>query len=109
MRSWPRSETGIPHAENGAIVTFGAKPTEPNTQFGYIEADTGRSFADGASPIARFVEKPDPETAAEYVAERPLLLEFRHFPDEGRERLLDEMREFLPDSLDAIVRCGRRS
>ena len=31
--------TGIPHAEEGAIVTFGAKPTEANTQFGYIEAE----------------------------------------------------------------------
>src|SRR4051794_17288577 len=30
--------TGIPHAEQGAIVTFGAQPTEPNTQYGYIEA-----------------------------------------------------------------------
>ena len=60
-------ETGIPHAEEGAIVTFGAKPTEPNTQFGYIEADAGRPFPDGASPIARFVEKPDAQTAAEYV------------------------------------------
>src|SRR5205085_12087199 len=60
--------TGIPHAEKGAIVTFGAKPTEPNTQFGYIEADTGRAFDDGAAPIARFVEKPDPDTAADYVA-----------------------------------------
>src|SRR5438270_74586 len=29
---------GIPPAQAGAIVTFGAKPTEPNTQYGYIEA-----------------------------------------------------------------------
>jgi len=59
--------TGIPHAEEGAIVTFGARPTEPNTQFGYIEAEASRPFPDGASPIARFVEKPDGKTAAEYV------------------------------------------
>lgn len=95
-------QTGIAHAENGAIVTFGAKPTEPNTQFGYIEADTGRSFADGASPIARFVEKPDPETAAEYVRSG------RFFWNSGiflmkASTLLDEMREFLPESLNAIV------
>jgi mannose-1-phosphate guanylyltransferase/mannose-6-phosphate isomerase len=93
---------GIPHAEKGAIVTFGAKPTEPNTQFGYIEADTSRAFDDGASPIARFVEKPDPATAADYVASG------RFFWNSGiflmrAKSLLDEMREFLPDSLDAIV------
>src|SRR5205823_12081823 len=58
--------TGMPHAQGGAIVTFGAKPTEPNTQYGYIEADTDRSFGDGASPIARFVEKPDADAAEQY-------------------------------------------
>lgn len=93
---------GIPHAKKGAIVTFGAKPTEPNTQFGYIEADANRSFPDGASPIARFVEKPDAQTAAEYVESG------RYFWNSGiflmkAASLLDEMREFLPESLDAIV------
>ena len=94
--------TGIPHAEDGTIVTFGAKPTEPNTQYGYIEADTSRSFPDGAAPIARFVEKPDPETAAEYVQSG------RFFWNSGiflvkAGTLLDEMREFLPAGLEAIV------
>lgn len=94
--------TGIPHAEEGAIVTFGARPTEPNTQFGYIEADASRSFPDGASPIARFVEKPDAVTAAEYVESG------RYFWNSGiflmkAASLLDDMREFLPESLDAIL------
>lgn len=93
---------GIPHAEKGAIVTFGARPTEPNTQFGYIEADAGRSFPDGASPIARFVEKPDLQTAVEYVESG------RFFWNAGiflmkASSLLDEMRQFLPESLDQIV------
>ena len=94
--------SGIPHAEDGAIVTFGAKPTEPNTQFGYIEADTARASADGAAPIARFVEKPGPATAAEYVESG------RFFWNSGiflvkAGTLLDEMREFLPESLDSIL------
>src|SRR5258708_35249717 len=59
--------TGVTHAEGGAIVTFGAKPTEPNTQFRYIEADTSRSFADGASPTAQFAGKPRPKKAPEYT------------------------------------------
>jgi mannose-1-phosphate guanylyltransferase / mannose-6-phosphate isomerase len=100
--------TGVPHAENGAIVTFGAKPTEPNTQFGYIEADTTRSFDDGASPIARFFEKPSADKAAEYVQSG------RFFWNSGiflmkAGTLLDEMREFLPESLDAILRAVKES
>jgi mannose-1-phosphate guanylyltransferase len=57
-------EIGRRHAAAGAIVTFGASPTEPNTQYGYIEADDRQASADGAFPIARFVEKPDAAKAA---------------------------------------------
>ena len=94
-------ETGAPHAERGAIVTFGARPTEPNTQYGYIEAGDGQASGDGAFPIARFVEKPDAGKAADYLASG------RFFWNAGiflvkAGTLLDEMRQFLPASLDAI-------
>jgi mannose-1-phosphate guanylyltransferase/mannose-6-phosphate isomerase len=90
---------GAPHAERGAIVTFGARPTGPNTQYGYIEAEAVASGE--AVPIVRFVEKPTPEKAAEYVASG------RFFWNSGifllkASTLLDEMREFLPESLESI-------
>ena len=96
-------ETGVAHAEKGAIVTFGAQPTGPNTQYGYIEARADRRFADGAFPIARFIEKPTAEKAAEYVESG------RFFWNSGiflvkASTLLDEMRQLLPDSLEAILR-----
>jgi mannose-1-phosphate guanylyltransferase / mannose-6-phosphate isomerase len=96
-------ETGTAHAERGAIVTFGAQPTEPNTQYGYIEARADDGSGDGAFPIARFVEKPSAEKAAEYVESG------RFFWNSGiflvkASTLLDEMREHLPASLDAILR-----
>jgi len=89
------------HAADGAIVTFGATPTEPNTQYGYIEADDRVPSPDGAFPIARFVEKPAPEKAAEYLASG------RFFWNAGiflvkASTLLDELRQFLPESLDAV-------
>jgi mannose-1-phosphate guanylyltransferase/mannose-6-phosphate isomerase len=94
---------GIPHAEQGAIVTFGVQPTEPNTQYGYIEGRADQQFADGALPIAHFVEKPNAAKAAEYLQSG------RFFWNSGiflirASTLLDEMRRFLPDSLDAILR-----
>jgi|tagenome__1003787_1003787.scaffolds.fasta_scaffold20971239_2 mannose-1-phosphate guanylyltransferase/mannose-6-phosphate isomerase len=96
-------DIGWPHAEHGAIVTFGAEPTEANTQYGYIEASSDRPRADGALTIARFVEKPTAETAAEYVQSG------RFFWNSGifllkASILLDEMREFLPASLDSILK-----
>jgi mannose-1-phosphate guanylyltransferase / mannose-6-phosphate isomerase len=96
-------ETAVPHAEKGAIVTFGAQPAAPNTQYGYIEADAEAAFGDGAFPIARFVEKPSAEKAENYIASG------RFFWNAGiflmkASTLLEEMRQFLPYSLDAIMR-----
>ncbi|WP_308515752.1 mannose-1-phosphate guanylyltransferase/mannose-6-phosphate isomerase [Sphingomonas flavescens] len=96
-------ESGCDHAQAGAIVTFGATPTEPNTQYGYIEAGAAEQPSARVRPIARFVEKPDAETASEYFSSG------RFFWNAGiflvkASTLIDEMRRYLPDSLDAIER-----
>lgn len=48
-----------------AITTVGIRPTRPETGFGYIELGAERS--DGSYDVARFVEKPNRETATQYV------------------------------------------
>ena len=59
---------GASLADGGAVVTFGITPDAPETGYGYIQ--TGAAFqADGALRIARFVEKPDLQTAESYLAE----------------------------------------
>lgn len=52
-------------AEQGFLVTFGIVPTEPETGYGYIKADTMQHGA--ALGVAAFVEKPDVETAKGYL------------------------------------------
>jgi mannose-1-phosphate guanylyltransferase/mannose-6-phosphate isomerase len=47
------------------IVTFGIRPTHPETGFGYIEH--GADLGDGIYGIKRFLEKPNLEKAMEYV------------------------------------------
>jgi mannose-1-phosphate guanylyltransferase/mannose-6-phosphate isomerase len=55
-------------AQDGAVVTFGITPDAPETGYGYIQS--GEAFgAGGAKRIARFVEKPDLETAQRYLRE----------------------------------------
>jgi mannose-1-phosphate guanylyltransferase/mannose-6-phosphate isomerase len=56
-------------AEAGNIVTFGMAPTKPETGYGYIQRGAALSGADGAFKVQRFVEKPDAETAARYLAD----------------------------------------
>jgi mannose-1-phosphate guanylyltransferase/mannose-6-phosphate isomerase len=94
--------TGRRHAERGAIVVFGAEPTGPNTQFGYIEAAADRRFPDGAFPIACFHEKPSADKAAEYLATGRFYWNAGIFLMKA-STLLDEMRKFLPANLDAIT------
>lgn len=55
---------------NNAIVTIGIKPSRPETGFGYVEA-TPHAALDAASPeiqaVASFKEKPNLETAEQYL------------------------------------------
>ena len=67
--------TGIPHAEAGSIVTFGAKPTEPNTQYGYIEADAGRFARRRRSADREVRRKTRPRKGRGICPKRPFLLE----------------------------------
>ena len=49
------------------LVTFGIQPKWPATGFGYIEL--GEALTTGANSIARFVEKPNKETAENMLAQ----------------------------------------
>jgi len=58
-------------AARGRIVTFGIKPTRPETGYGYLKA--GRPLkcngasAKGAREVAAFIEKPDAKKAARFL------------------------------------------
>ncbi|MBP2234667.1 mannose-1-phosphate guanylyltransferase/mannose-6-phosphate isomerase [Sinorhizobium kostiense] len=61
---WETVEKGIPAARAGKLVVFGIPPAHPETGYGYIEATGEGDVRD----VARFVEKPDLETARTYLA-----------------------------------------
>ena len=52
-------------AEKGYLVTFGIKPSEPHTGYGYIEK--GKAIDEGSYNLAAFKEKPDLQTAQSFV------------------------------------------
>lgn len=62
---WRTVEQGVAAAMAGRLVVFGIKPTHPETGYGYIE--TAGETA-GVFDVARFVEKPDKQTAEGYLA-----------------------------------------
>jgi mannose-1-phosphate guanylyltransferase/mannose-6-phosphate isomerase len=55
-------------AEAGYLVTFGITPAYPETGYGYIEAGARTDEAPTGRRITKFVEKPNQETAKEYLA-----------------------------------------
>jgi mannose-1-phosphate guanylyltransferase/mannose-6-phosphate isomerase len=86
-------------AEAGHIVTFGIKPTEPKTSYGYIlpgEAIGGG----GVHAVKSFVEKPDPATAARYVREG-YLWNSGNFLFRA-DVLLSELERLEPDMATAV-------
>jgi mannose-1-phosphate guanylyltransferase len=52
--------------ETGGLVTVGIEPDRPATGYGYIKPGPSE---DGFAPVETFHEKPDRETATEYVRE----------------------------------------
>jgi mannose-1-phosphate guanylyltransferase/mannose-6-phosphate isomerase len=55
-------------AEEGAIVTFGVRPTFPSTSYGYIQRGPALAGGNGLYRVGAFVEKPDAETARRHAA-----------------------------------------
>ena len=56
---------GLVAALAGRIVTFGVQPERAATEYGYISP--GKIISGEVRDVAKFVEKPDPATAAEYI------------------------------------------
>lgn len=52
-------------AADGSLVTFGIKPTAPETGYGYIKAKVSADVE--VFPLDKFVEKPDRATAQKYL------------------------------------------
>lgn len=63
---WASVDQAAEAARAGHLVTFGIKPTAPETGYGYIE--TGAPILGAVRAVSRFVEKPNRERAEEMLA-----------------------------------------
>lgn len=93
-------------AKLGYIVTFGVNPTRPETGYGYIKegnllANEGLSYR--ANKVKQFVEKPDLETAKNY------LLEGGYYYNSGMfafslKTIFSELKKHAPEILEITDR-----
>lgn len=87
------------------IATIGITPTRAETGFGYLEV-TGMPAPGVATPVVRFVEKPDRATAEQYLASGRYLWNAGIFGASAR-RVLAELDRHLPATGQAVREIAR--
>ncbi|WP_263141268.1 mannose-1-phosphate guanylyltransferase/mannose-6-phosphate isomerase [Pseudomonas sp. RIT-PI-AD] len=97
-------------AEKGELVLFGVPASKPETGYGYIRAsqEEDADLPQGVSRVARFVEKPDAERAAEYVASGDYFWNSGMFMFRA-SRFLDELKRHDADIYDNCLLALERS
>ncbi|MCM8593915.1 mannose-1-phosphate guanylyltransferase/mannose-6-phosphate isomerase [Accumulibacter sp.] len=95
----------IPHAEQGALVTFGVTPDRPETGYGYIRR--GAPVAGGFA-LDRFVEKPDLAKAQAYLDAREYFWNSGMFLFRA-DSYLETLRRFAPAMHDCATMALSRA
>lgn len=99
-------------AQEGRLVTFGIRPTAPETGYGYIEYEAKPlPGAEAVHKVVRFVEKPELNVAQRLVADG------RHLWNAGMfcftaETMLAELERYAPGVIEpalSAVREAKRS
>jgi len=90
-------------AADGWLVTFGIRPTHPETGFGYIRMGAAIDGRDGRE-VGAFVEKPNRETAETYVASGHYVWNSGMFCFRA-DALIEAAAQTCPDVLAAVRAC----
>lgn len=88
-------------AADGNLVTFGIKPTEPATGYGYIQTEL-RADYDNTFKIKCFTEKPDAHTAQKYLAAGNCSWNSGMFAFTAKF-FIDELTKLTPEIADAFL------
>ena len=86
-----------------ALLTIGVKPRSPETAFGYVHR--GRPRGEGVYDVERFTEKPDAETARQYVDSGDYYWNSGNFVW-TTTAILTELKRHLPESHAGVMRIA---
>ncbi|MGK0291406.1 MAG: mannose-1-phosphate guanylyltransferase/mannose-6-phosphate isomerase [bacterium] len=92
-------EDGAKIAESGKLVTFGIRPDRPETGYGYIKA--GNALDSVGFEVERFVEKPNLETAQEYIQDQSYTWNSGIFMGTANT-FLEEFQKYSPEIYNAF-------
>jgi mannose-1-phosphate guanylyltransferase len=95
--------------QNGALYTFGIKPTHPAAGYGYLEV--GKKISDDGGiehfQIASFKEKPKPETARRYLESGRYLWNSGMFVWTANS-IFSELTAHLPEHVEHLSKAVER-
>jgi len=86
-------------AQNGQIITFGIKPTHPETGFGYLEL--AKISTTQAVPLKAFIEKPDLTNAVKMFQSENFLWNSGIFLFKAKD-IIEAFKKYSPSDLDAV-------
>lgn len=103
-----RAAVSVIDADPTAFVTFGIKPTRPETGYGYIERGEALPRLDGIAHhrVAQFREKPDLATAERFLAEGRFAWNSGIFVWRARA-ILDALKTHRPGLAASLARVGQ--
>ncbi|HOK40682.1 MAG TPA: mannose-1-phosphate guanylyltransferase/mannose-6-phosphate isomerase [bacterium] len=93
-------KSAINAAKNNYIITFGIKPTYPDTNFGYIKSSSA-AYEKNIYFVEGFFEKPDFETAKKYFNDSNFFWNCGIFLF-NKNTMINELNKFCPDVLNGI-------
>ena len=96
---------GLVDENSRRLVLFGVAPTYPATGFGYIERGDSLGRVRGGFQVASFREKPDLETAREYVQRDMFFWNCGIFVWRA-SRILEALRDHEPELHSGLMRLG---
>ena len=99
---------GLSHVQNCKLVTFGIKPTHPETGYGYLKL--AKEFLDpfGTSDVIRFVEKPDLHHAEQMVTAGNYLWNSGIFLFRAKD-MIDAFSTYAEETLDFVSQSVARA
>ena len=94
-------KVGLSHVQNHQMVTFGIKPTHPETGYGYLELSKDLIDDFGTADLTKFVEKPNLQKAKEMLEAGHYLWNAGIFLFRA-QNMIDAFQAYAPDTLDLV-------
>jgi mannose-1-phosphate guanylyltransferase/mannose-6-phosphate isomerase len=94
-------KVGLMHVQNQKIVTFGIKPTHPETGYGYLEMSIDPLDDNGTLDIKSFVEKPNLQDAKQMLDAGNYLWNAGIFLFRA-EDMVDAFKVHAPETFDLV-------